>query len=100
MKRYINVNWAGVREPDVFLHEEGYYIIRFHSEADMKEIYYSGPYTINNMPIILKPWTSNFDFKEKFPIEIPLWVNFPKLPLNCWGVNSLSRIASAIGTPM
>jgi len=25
---------------------------------------------------------------------------FPKLPLNCWGVGSLSRIASAIGVPL
>ncbi|XP_069154420.1 uncharacterized protein [Solanum lycopersicum] len=31
---------------------------------------------------------------------MPLWVNFPKLPLNCWGVGSLSRIASAIGVPL
>ena len=27
-------------------------------------------------------------------------MNFPKLPLNCWGVGSLSRIASAIGVPL
>ncbi|XP_055814273.1 uncharacterized protein LOC129883684 [Solanum dulcamara] len=27
-------------------------------------------------------------------------VTFPKLPLNCWGVSSLSRIASAIGVPL
>ncbi|XP_010317681.1 uncharacterized protein [Solanum lycopersicum] len=38
--------------------------------------------------------------KEEFIAEIPLWVNFPKLPLNCWGVGSLSRIASAIGVPL
>ena len=31
---------------------------------------------------------------------MPLWVNFPKLPLNCWRVGSLSRIASAIGVPL
>ena len=27
-------------------------------------------------------------------------MNFLKLPLNCWGVGSLSRIASAIGVPL
>ncbi|XP_019224481.1 PREDICTED: uncharacterized protein LOC109206146 [Nicotiana attenuata] len=68
MKRYINVNWASVRELDVFLHEEGYYIIRFHSKADMKEIYYSGPYTINNRPIILKPWTAEIASAVGTPI--------------------------------
>ena len=34
---------------------------------------------------------------SEFLTEIPLWVNFPKLPLNCWGVGSLSKIASDIG---
>ena len=27
-------------------------------------------------------------------------MNFPKWPLNCWGVGPLSRIASAIGVPL
>lgn len=69
-------------------------------EADMQDIYYSGPYSINNRPMILKLWTSEFDFNEEFPTEIPLWVKFPKLPMNCQGADSLSRIASAIMTPI
>ncbi|XP_075101962.1 uncharacterized protein LOC142177378 [Nicotiana tabacum] len=51
-------------------------------------------------PIILKLWTIDFDFDREFPTEISLWVKFLKLPMNCWGKNSLSRIASAIGIPM
>ena len=66
----------------------------------MNEILFSGPYTINNRPIILKQWCPEFDFGNEFLTEIPLWVNFPKLPLNYWGVGSLSRIASAIGVPI
>ncbi|XP_070007226.1 uncharacterized protein LOC142165512 [Nicotiana tabacum] len=67
---------------------------------DMQEILLAGPYTINNRSIILKQWTTDFDFKKEFLTEIPLCIRFPKLPLNCWGVNSLSRIASSIGMPM
>lgn len=48
----------------------------------------------------MKQWSSDFDFENEFLTEIPLWVPFPKLPLNCWGVGSLSRIASAIGVPL
>lgn len=47
--------------------------------------------------MILKHGTPNLDFKSEFLSEIPLWVTFPKLPLNCWGCDFLSRIASAIG---
>lgn len=57
-------------------------------------------YTISNRPIILKPWTADFDFSREFPTEIPLWVKFPNLPMNCQGSKSLSRIASVLGTPM
>ena len=100
MNRYIQMNWAKVDKPEVFLHEEGYYIIKFRSLSDMNEVLYSGPYTISNRPIILKQWNPEFDFGAEFLTEIPLWVNFPKLPLNCWGAGSLSRIASAIGVPI
>ena len=84
----------------MFLHEDGYYLIKFQKISDMNEILFSGPYTINNRPIILKQWCPEFDFGSEFLTEFPLWVNFPKLPLNCWEVGSLSRIASAIGVPI
>nr|XP_016469827.1 PREDICTED: uncharacterized protein LOC107792151 [Nicotiana tabacum] len=100
MKRYINLHWSHVPEPELFYHDEGYYIIRFQTIADAREILCAGPYSIANKPIILKPWTPDFDFTEEFPTFIPLWVKFPKLPMSCWGVGSLSRIASVIGTPV
>ncbi|XP_070017237.1 uncharacterized protein [Nicotiana sylvestris] len=99
MKRFIEVNWNTIPDPDLYMHEDGYYIIKFKTMEDMQEILLAGPYTINNRPIILKQWTTDFDFKKEFPTEIPLWIRFPKLPLNCWGVNSLNRIASSINTP-
>ena len=100
MKRYVMVNWSSVSMPEVFLHEDGYYLIKFQKLSDMNEILFSGPYTINNRPILLKQWCSEFDFGSEFLTEIPLWVNFPKLSLNCWGGRSLSMIASAIGVPI
>ncbi|XP_019241976.1 PREDICTED: uncharacterized protein LOC109227676 [Nicotiana attenuata] len=100
MKRYIENTWNSIPDPELYMHEDGYYIIKFKSMEDMREILLAGPYTINNRQIILKQWIADFDFEKEFPTEIPLWIRFPKLPLNCWGVNSLSRIASSIGTPM
>uniref|UniRef100_A0A494G8D0 DUF4283 domain-containing protein n=1 Tax=Solanum lycopersicum TaxID=4081 RepID=A0A494G8D0_SOLLC len=96
MNRYIMMNWTKAGKPTFYLHEEGYFIVKFQNLDDMNEILFSGLYTINNRPIILKQWCSDFDFGKEFLAEIPLWVNFPKLPLNCWGVGSLSRIASVL----
>ncbi|KAG5594739.1 hypothetical protein H5410_035971 [Solanum commersonii] len=70
MHRYISQTWADVVAPEIFMHEERYFI------------------------------TEDFDFDKEFPTKIPIWVKFPYLPMNCWGCDSLSRIASAIGIPM
>ncbi|XP_070008619.1 uncharacterized protein [Nicotiana sylvestris] len=67
--------------PDIYLHEEGYYMIKFQSIEDLIEIYHDGSYSIGSRPIILK-------------------VRFPKLPMNCWGINSFSKISNAIANPI
>lgn len=100
MKRFIAQSLTNVASPTLYYHDEGYYVVKFQSESDLKEILFTGPYSINNKPIILKQWTPNLDLKAEFLVDIPLWVTFPKLTLNCWGCDSLSRIASAIGIPL
>ncbi|KAH0763531.1 hypothetical protein KY290_019604 [Solanum tuberosum] len=97
---YIAANWKNIEAPEVFYHDEGYYIIKFQSIEDMQAIYYTRHYSINNRTIILKQWTPNFDFSVEFPSEIPLWVLFPNLPMNYWGCGSLSRIARLVGNPI
>nr|XP_016463926.1 PREDICTED: uncharacterized protein LOC107786925 [Nicotiana tabacum] len=92
--------WNFTATPDLYLHEEGYYVVRFHDVKDINEILFSGPYIIRNRPIILKPWTPAFDFSQEFMTEIPLWVKFLKLPMSCWECGSLGRIASALGKPL
>lgn len=80
LNRYIRQYWTNVADPELYYHEEGYYVIRFASVEveDMKEVLYSGPYTINNRPIILKPWSMDFDFSTEHPTKIPLCrLNFP-----------------------
>lgn len=73
MQKFVNQTWNRVAAPDVF---------QFQSTNDMNEILYSGPYTINNKPMILKPWTVDFDFNSEFLTEIPLWVKLPNLPMS------------------
>lgn len=97
---FIERQWHCAKKPDIYLHEEGYFIIRFESVIERDRILSSGPYSIANRPTILKPWSAVFCFKEEVLRDIPLWIKLPKLPLNCWGIDSLSRIGSTIGTPI
>ncbi|XP_019240935.1 PREDICTED: uncharacterized protein LOC109221026 [Nicotiana attenuata] len=98
--RYIAQHWIDIAETDLFLHDEGYYVIKFQSLVDMHKVFYPGPHTTRNRPIILKPWTPEFDLSKELLTDIPLWVIFPKLPMSCWGSKALSKIAGAIGKPL
>ncbi|KAK4729326.1 hypothetical protein R3W88_022314 [Solanum pinnatisectum] len=73
MQRHVSQFWTNVAQPDICLHEVGYYIIRFQNREDMPEVLYNGPYTLNNKPIILKTWTHDFNLAKGFPTKIPLW---------------------------
>ncbi|KAM3222421.1 hypothetical protein P3L10_021691 [Capsicum annuum] len=54
-------------------HDEGYYIAKFNNSQNRDEILYSGPYTMNGMPLYLKVWSPKFDFQQEMPTTLPLW---------------------------
>lgn len=68
MRRYINQTWNTVSMRDLYYHDDGHFIVKFQSMADMKEIMCSGPYTVNNRPMIMKQWTPQFDFGSELLI--------------------------------
>ncbi|XP_021729890.1 uncharacterized protein LOC110696864 [Chenopodium quinoa] len=57
----------------------------------------SGRHMFYGKPAIVKAWSSKFDFQAEVLRTVPLWVKFPNLPLNYWGVDTLSRIGSLLG---
>lgn len=98
--RYIEQVWNHVAKPKIFLHDKGYFVVKFVSVDDKNEVMYAGPHMFNSRPIIVKVWTSNFDFQAEILRVIPLWVRLYNLPLNYWGKESLSMIGSMIDTPL
>lgn len=48
-------------------------------------------------PIIVKMQCEDFNFNNEVLKTIPLWVQLPNLPLDCWDYDSLSRIGSTLG---
>jgi hypothetical protein len=59
-----------------------------------------GPYTIRNMPMLLRDWKPNFSDKRDMLRTLPIWIKLPQLPLYLWGARSLSKIGSALGNPL
>nr|XP_016448972.1 PREDICTED: uncharacterized protein LOC107774043 [Nicotiana tabacum] len=55
---------------------------------------------MNSKPVVVKMWNAAFDFANEVLKTIPLWIQLPKLPLNCWEDDSLRRIGSTLGVPI
>ncbi|KAK2420095.1 hypothetical protein QL285_030882 [Trifolium repens] len=100
VKQFMSKNWNFVKLPDMFYNEEGYFLLRFHSLTDKDAVVMKGPYTIRNMPMLLRDWKPDFSLKRDMLRTLPIWVKLPQLPLYLWGVRSLSKIGSAIGNPL
>ncbi|XP_058763382.1 uncharacterized protein LOC131636806 [Vicia villosa] len=100
VKQFMMKNWNTVQLPDLLYHDDGYFLLKFKTHKEKEEILMNGPYMIKNMPMILRDWKPNFSMKTDMLRTIPLWVKLPQLPLEYWGVNSLTKIGSAIGRPV
>lgn len=99
MVRFINASWGHVNKPKVFRHDDGYFIVHFHSMVDCDTILMGGHYTFWGKPVILKEWGPNFSLHNEILRTMPLWVRFSKLHLNCWGEKTLGRITDTLSEP-
>lgn len=75
-------------------------MVRCGSEVEKERLLFDGPYMIGSRPVIIKEWRAGFCLEEEVLREVPLWIRLPNLPLNCWSVDSLSRIGSVLGRPL
>lgn len=100
VERFIASNWNYIAKSKVYYHNEGFFLVKFGSIEDKDEVLFSGPHTMNNRPFIFKIWEADFDFHKEVLQTIPLWIKMPNLPLNCWSMDSLSRIGSVMGRPV
>ncbi|KAL9368455.1 hypothetical protein Peur_039654 [Populus x canadensis] len=82
------------------MHDSSWLIFAFSSELEMLDILGGGPYFVFGRPFILKVMPKFFDFTATDMMHMPIWVRFPNLPLKCWSLISLSKIASMIGKPV
>ncbi|XP_019262495.1 PREDICTED: uncharacterized protein LOC109240323 [Nicotiana attenuata] len=100
MLNFVYGAWQFVSTPQVLLHEEGYFVFKFDCDEDRDLVMQNGPYTFNNRPMILKNWEADFKMSKELMTNVPVWVTFPRLPIQYWTGENLGRIASSIGKPI
>lgn len=82
--RFIGSQGTYPSKPIFYYHNDGHFIFKFQNIGERDRIIHNDPHMLNNKPVIVMPWSSEFNFYDEVPKTISLWVKFPKLPLNCW----------------
>ncbi|KAH0705837.1 hypothetical protein KY285_010369 [Solanum tuberosum] len=100
MERFIMVQVTFSTKPIILYHIDGYFVVRFTNEEERDMVLCLGPHQLLRIPVIMKPWVPEFNFKEEILTTIPLWVKLINLPLNCWNAVVLSKIGSSLGKPL
>ncbi|KAL2935183.1 Protein crumbs, partial [Bienertia sinuspersici] len=54
MGRHVEKEWNFGSKPTIFLHDEGYFLIRFVSKEDQDKFLFSGPHSFYGVPIVVK----------------------------------------------
>ncbi|KAL3846330.1 hypothetical protein ACJIZ3_003733 [Penstemon smallii] len=78
----------------------GWLVFKFMSDDDRNKVLNEGPYFIFGRPLLLKIMPKCFEFGDEGVSDVPVWVNLPDLPLDCWNAKALSKIVSKIGKPI
>lgn len=53
VKQYMIKIWNFVQLPDMYYHEEGYFLLKFRTHKDMEAVMMKEPYTNRNMHMLL-----------------------------------------------
>lgn len=74
--------------------------MRRHSEDDRCHVLSNGDYYLYGKRLFLKSLPERFRLDNSDFCTLPIWVQFPSLPIEFWHPMALSKIASCIGKPL
>lgn len=74
------------------------FLIRFHRGEDRDAVLQRECVSFDYKSVIISQRKPDFE-KETAP-HVSVWIRFPELPLQYWGCDALSKIASQLGSPI
>jgi len=81
-------------------HRSGWLVFKFQSDEDRIKVLNGGPYFAYGSNLMLKILPSCFRFEGVDISSVPIWIQLPGLPLDCWNARALSKIVSKVGKPI
>uniref|UniRef100_A0A5B7BSW9 DUF4283 domain-containing protein n=1 Tax=Davidia involucrata TaxID=16924 RepID=A0A5B7BSW9_DAVIN len=84
----------------VFLLKAGVFEFDFEREESKIQVMEMGPWSFDNKPLVLRPWSYDLDIEKEEIDSVPVWIRLPGLKLHMWSTKALSRIARKLGLPL
>lgn len=75
-------------------------VFKFENAKDRDLVLQNGPYATYGAPWMMKEMSPYLKFDEKCFCEVPTWVKFLNLLLECWGDEGLSTLTSFVAKPL
>lgn len=97
---FIKRVWGQYGIDKILMQQNGMFVIRFTTEVGRDTVLNNGILHFDKKPIILEPWTDNLNYAKKEVDKVPVWIRLENLELKYWNANSLSSIASLVGSPI
>lgn len=85
---------------EVLSNGRGVYLLRITDKEFRRRILEGGPITVARIPFILQQWQPGVELKKDTHMTVPVWVRLRNLPFAYWSVQSIGKVASAIGRPL
>ncbi|GAA0162521.1 hypothetical protein LIER_43608 [Lithospermum erythrorhizon] len=100
MEGFVKARWAELGEVRVHLMGKGLFVFQMESEEARQGALERGPWSFSWRPLILKPWSVRMALEKPDVDNLPVWVQYPHLPIDLWTLEALSRISSQLGKPL
>ena len=99
-QRMINVLWG--KEGDVDLRPVGHnlFVVQLPNLEMRDKVLESGPWHIQNKPIIVRKWEPGMKYLEFNMTKLPIWIQMNNVPLELFTQKGISHIASVLGKPL
>ena len=92
--------WRVYDIEDITKTNSGIFYFKFKSEEGMKIVLESGPWMIQNVPLVLNVWEPGIWLEKTEPSTIPIWVCVYNIPMELCNGNAIGKIMSGVGKPM
>ncbi|KAL9679417.1 hypothetical protein QQ045_017277 [Rhodiola kirilowii] len=97
MKGFTRVKWGDESVVKVSQLNEGIFLFKIVSEVKKMEVLSGGPWTFDNRPLILKPWSEEEEYKCGSVEALPVWIHLPRLKAHLADTIILSTLYSRLG---